>query len=1040
MIDRKLFGGILNKDDREISILSIQHIDALNIRFFGGQNGLVAQNVKGNYKITNSLLPAGTNECIGAIFDEVNQRILFFIFNSNGNSSIFQLSIQTELVTPVFICGTNSATDIFEFSRDYPIHSAVIVYRPEGDGDLLYWVQGNRRPSYLNLGTVAALQPFTQDMINAAKMPIPVPPTVAYSSDATKNYNNVKNRYFRFSTLPVYANNEPGTLSPVSDLPLPPSIVQPEINVAPNTNNLITVSVISGTTSDFKKLEIYFQEFDGTSWGDFLLATVLDTDDIGAIPWTHTFNFYNDGIYPPMTRGKILNGEFVPLSDLRFSYVPDLANTLELLNGNTIIYGGVSEGYTPLTRQEVNVQITVSTTTDNTTPVIPVWKWANNERLGLIYFDKRGKTNGVISFLADAVIDTTNFDVTTPQCPAQTATSSGARPKLSASINHLPPSWAATYQWVRLDLAPPFFLQFITNDYQFDTDYIYLCIQSLITANTRDGFIPSYEFVEGDRVRIIANYIFPTTPGPNLTAVFSTQFDFQILEVVERTMNGSTYNPAETGAFLKCKKPATFPTPAYTSLMEIEIYTPTKNNSEEADIYYEWGQEYAITGGFHTGQIQNQTGSQPALFEWTNGYVYKKYRIFPAVVQNLVIGSLYVQDRNYNDYQNSKANANSRGWPIDVNAKEEYFPGTSRWGQQYVQDTNINHLNIFFPEDLDTIDRSKGDIRRFKARDRILRVFQDRAVSQYGVYARFIQNNQGNKELVTTNEIITTNNINYYQGTVGLGAYPTNLCSSPIADYFTDIVTGREQRLAGDGITDLGIEYKGQFYFASLVTPYNKSILRTNGSIAKVMKFWDSFEGEAHTILQAGTGGGVTVVDYNYSFNEPRNAFCSFFSYIPEWALSANDIIFSWKNGEIYKHHSVNASAVAVPYCNWYGIQYDCFITLVFNINSLEKKTWESVTEVASAIWACPLIYSNVMSYGSQRQESLLVQQIFADLEGNFHAAIRRDANSRGGVVNGDWMKGNYLVVKFLKQNASDLIWLSEVSIRYVDSPLTVKQ
>ena len=41
--------------------------------------------------------------------------------------------------------------------------------------------------------------------------------------------------------------------------------------------------------------------------------------------------------------------------------------------------------------------------------------------------------------------------------------------------------------------------------------------------------------------------------------------------------------------------------------------------------------------------------------------------------------------------------------------------------------------------------------------------------------------------------------------------------------------------------------------------------------------------------------------------------------------------------------------------------------------------------------------------------------------------------------INGNFMKGNYLVVKFQRQNAQNLITLSEVSARFTDRPLTVK-
>jgi len=208
MIDIKRFAGILNIDDGLYDVLQPQHSHAKNIRFVGGQNGLTAQNIKGNYLIPNANLPAGTNECIGAFFDQVNQRIFFFNYNSNGNNGIYQLLVQTGVISKIFLCNTDSATDILRFSLDNPVCSAIIVYRTEGDGDLLYWTDGNvadgNRPRYLNLDTVAALAPFTEDMINAAKLPPLIPPTASYASDSAFFANRVKNEYFQFAYRWVY--------------------------------------------------------------------------------------------------------------------------------------------------------------------------------------------------------------------------------------------------------------------------------------------------------------------------------------------------------------------------------------------------------------------------------------------------------------------------------------------------------------------------------------------------------------------------------------------------------------------------------------------------------------------------------------------------------------------------------------------------------------------------------------------------------------------------------------------------------------------
>lgn len=1131
MIDVKRFNGVMNSDDVDAAILQPQHKEAYNMRFFGGQNGLSGQNIKGTYLIENADLPSGENECIGSFYDDVHHRIIWFNWNSYGTNGIYQLLVQTGDVSPIFICGTNSATDILLFDRDYPVHSAVIVYRSTSDGDLLYWTDGYNRPRYLNLDTVSTLSPFTEDMINAAKMPPLVPPsTVGYVSDASFNANRVKNNYFQFAYRWVYKSLEKSTFSPFSICPIPENITFPQSDIATNTNNAIDVTVVSGSTEDFQAIDIIGRTWLGSAWGDWFLIQTVSRDDIATpLPFAYVLRFYNNGTYSAVPTDD---------TDLYFDWLPDKANTLELLNGNVIIYAGLTDGYNQLAREDVDVQITSSLVNSTFYPAVSqAWKWNQYQRFGIQYFDKRGKPiGGVVSFLKDTGIDTTNFDVTTPQYTAETNGVSYPIPKIFTTINHIPPQTAESYCWVRQDLTPPFFLQWMTNDYQNDTEYLYLCIQSLIDANTNNGFLPSYEFTAGDRVRIMAKYVSTET-----TTAFTSQLDFQIMEVVQRIMGSG--NPAQNGAFLKVRRPASFPTPSYGPNMLIEIYTPPPGLSNNTTPFYEWGQRYGfqtISGvKYHLGGTQNQTASLPALTEFTNGDVYLKSRqIYPTI--GAATYTLMVMDRRYNDFQESAANSNGRIWLLDPNAKEDYNGTLLRWGGKYQQGTNLNNLNRFRPNDFDEIDRGKGDIRRLKTRDRILRVFQDRAVGQFGVYARFIQNNDGEGQLVTTNEIITTNNINYYQGFYGLGGYPTNLCSSPLADYFNDVVTGREIRLSYDGMTDLGLLYKGQYTLPQLVVPFNREVLQDNGVKAKVLKYWNSFENEAHTILQAGvavpdhpnglliiaysapnsavswkvtyfgeaiagdeavieatTGNitetfryvcsngdtptiirnalialinassnfgavtathglfiglnvtalgnpvtvdayidyynSVTVTNKNYAFNESRNGFTGFFGYYPEWALSADDILYSWKDGYIYKHSNTE------QYCKFYGEQQSASITVVFNQNIGQKKSWQSVAQVCNTTLVCPEIYTDTMSYGSQRQESTLVEQEFIVQEGMPSTSFKRDANSNGGKWNGGFLKGNLLVAKFQKNNASELLTLNELIVRYIESPINVQ-
>jgi hypothetical protein len=168
---------------------------------------------------------------------------------------------------------------------------------------------------------------------------------------------------------------------------------------------------------------------------------------------------------------------------------------------------------------------------------------------------------------------------------------------------------------------------------------------------------------------------------------------------------------------------------------------------------------------------------------------------------------------------------------------------------------------------------------------------------------------------------------------------------------------------------------------------------------------------------------------FTISFDEVANAFESFYSYYPEFFGCLNTKLFSFKNGEIWAHDNNST------YCNFYGVQGNAFITTVFNINSLDKKTWISIMETGNTIWSCPIIYTQ-MSSGSTKQESELLESDFATLESEYQASFLKDSNSPGGLIEGDSLKGNYIVIKFEKANANSFVYLNSATTKYINSPL----
>ena len=168
---------------------------------------------------------------------------------------------------------------------------------------------------------------------------------------------------------------------------------------------------------------------------------------------------------------------------------------------------------------------------------------------------------------------------------------------------------------------------------------------------------------------------------------------------------------------------------------------------------------------------------------------------------------------------------------------------------------------------------------------------------------------------------------------------------------------------------------------------------------------------------------------FTISFDEVANAFESFYSYYPEFYGCLDTKLFSFKNGEIWAHNNTST------YCNFYGVQDNAYITTVFNSGALDKKTWVSIMETGNSVWGCPLIYTQ-MDSGATKQESELLETDFATLESEYHASFLRDSNSPGGLVEGDSLKGGYIVIKFENLNANSFVYLNSATTKYINSPL----
>jgi len=177
-----------------------------------------------------------------------------------------------------------------------------------------------------------------------------------YESDATTTINNLRSKLYQFRYRWVYRDFTKSVWSPWSRLFAPDDIDTLSTEIDPTKNNRISIKYQTGD-DDVIKVEIAArQSIDSVFSDPFLVETVDKT----GVPDNseYDYKFYNTEAYPYID---------VTESNQLFDYVPLKANAQELLNGNVVIYGGITEGRTANITPNVSKTVSLVQNTSNAT-------------------------------------------------------------------------------------------------------------------------------------------------------------------------------------------------------------------------------------------------------------------------------------------------------------------------------------------------------------------------------------------------------------------------------------------------------------------------------------------------------------------------------------------------------------------------------------------------------------------------------------------------------------------------------------------------
>ena len=610
----------------------------VNVRVLSSDNDQVGsiETVHGNVLVAYTL-PSGLNTVIGSIEDIKNKKVYYFVYNDNNFHQILEYDYVVDSVSLV-LAEALSAPFYLRFSLDNLI-TGVNIVQLDDLNPLLYWTDDYvdplddnvyNEPKKLNIRKAKLFSsgdyvngypsPFEPRFITRIKQPPLQAPTYSWSTDSAQKINHFDKTFFKFKVQFVYDDNEISAWSPET------KYIFPETENLGGSgedlkyiNNKITIAVPTGS-GIVTRIRISGKRLQVGSTAFSLIADISKSVIGISSDTTYNFDFFNDGNYI-----QLEDNESVKLYD----NVPQRSKAQEVIQGQRIVDANVTENFDavpidvrfPLSYELLDIPTNPHFVNTNYLKSGGVYK------KGIVYYDdfgnRSGLTNTVVGKTTEMVGDvygTTLFVpfLTDPLYGAPhyvPNTDMAYIPVVGSEIYSAPPKWATHYQILRSkNEAMSRFIQFVAQTVTYldinkavtttPANYVYVVLDitnitgRYLVENPNSELV--YDWVKGDRLRILANY----TPDP--TSFSYTQiepfFSFNDSEIIG-------WNPGYPSVMIKLDP--TIPT-VLTAGCLFEIYTPAKSVINDNEFTYEIAESgdlsYDSDGNFiHEGAIANQS-------------------------------------------------------------------------------------------------------------------------------------------------------------------------------------------------------------------------------------------------------------------------------------------------------------------------------------------------------------------------------------------------------------------------------------------------
>ena len=406
----------LNQDDDYRYLPKGSAPFALNILKSEDGAGYIITNLKGNKKVTyvpptaHPLLNANVYFTLSSCYDPLTRNVYYWIFTQPVDTSgsgdyeydnrLLRFNEETEIIDTIFVDYVNYfGLDPLKPFKDSFVLGTWLYFNPREsepkmiDIDMAYnytnynaydstltYVYGQKVTYFgglfMALDSVAvaetpvntttkwerigdayqnetALYPaFDSEFRYAFNVLRQIPvqrPTCTYATDDNKNANNVRGKLFRFACRYKYFDNTYSRYGAYSDITLPlyDEYYNGEIPNDIDQYNCIDVNIPLHSAALIDEVDIIFQE----TGGDWKRAKIVNRKDIDLLERVYySYRFYNT------------DSAFESIDDTGFSEpydaVPRKANSQEIINKNILLYGGCTEGFKNIPKEDIDVSLT----------------------------------------------------------------------------------------------------------------------------------------------------------------------------------------------------------------------------------------------------------------------------------------------------------------------------------------------------------------------------------------------------------------------------------------------------------------------------------------------------------------------------------------------------------------------------------------------------------------------------------------------------------------------------------------------------------